>query len=1085
MKHFILAVALIALIISPPAAAQKNKKEASPTDTLKSSLVSGIKWRGIGPAFASGRIADFAVNPANPLEYYVAVAAGNVWKTENSGITWKPIFDQYGSWSIADVEMDPSNPSVIWVGTGEYNSQRAIGYGDGVYKSEDGGASFKNMGLKNTKHIGRILIDPRDGNVVYVAAQGPLWGPGGERGLYKTIDGGRNWNKILDISENTGITDIVADPRNPDILYTAAYQRRRHVWTLVNGGPESAIYKSDDAGKTWSKLTKGLPGGDVGRIGLAISPVNPDYVYAIIEAEEESGGFFRTTNRGASWEKMSSHVSPSPQYYNRIFCDPKDVDKVFSVETVTHLTTDGGRNWKALGLNKRHVDDHALWINPANTNHLLIGGDGGIYESFDHGEHWDFKENLPVTQFYRVSTDNSEPFYYVYGGTQDNNSMGGPSQTTRRATLSDDWFVTNGGDGFETVIDPCDQNIVYAQSQYGGLVRYDRRTEEAIDIQPQPPHGESYRWNWNSPLIASPHHPHRLYFAANKLFRSDDRGNSWEVVSPDLTRQLDRNLLPVFGKIQSPEAVAKNASTSYYGNIVALDESPVKEGLLYTGTDDGLIQVSENGGISWTRYENFPGIPANTYVAFVLASQHNENVVYACFDARKQSNLKPYVLRSNDKGKTWQSITANLPERGTVYCIAEDHTDPGLLFVGTEFSVFFTANGGNTWTKIASGLPTTCVMDMAIQKRENDLVVATFGRGFYILEDYSPLRGIDKQTKDTEARLFPVKDALAFVRTGTKYGQGSTYYLNDNPPVAATFTYYLKEIPQTLKQKRREEEKKARAASKDIAYPDMLQLKAEDDEEKPVLLFTIRDEEGQIVRKIRERPQTGIQRVRWDLRHSSVLPFRTGDNEFANAGSAMLVPAGKYAVEMALVFNDSIRPLAGLVDFMVKHMAHSTLTEAERLAYNEFHARFQETARVVLGAFRLTDELETRVRAIRQAVAITPGAPFALEQKVKNLQKELGRIQIAFGGDPAYAKRNENQPPALRDRINGLIYSHWSSTSAPTLTMQNEYKTILAVFSPLHQALQNILQNDIPGIEAELDALKAPYTPGRLPGFSF
>ena len=656
---------------------------------------------------------------------------------------------------------------------------------------------------------------------------GPLWGPGGERGLYKTTDGGTSWVKILDISENTGITDIVYDPRNPDVLYAASYQRRRHVWTLVNGGPESAIYKSEDAGKTWNKLTNGLPGGDVGRIGLAISPVNPDYVYAIIEAEGESGGFFRTVNRGASWEKMSDHVSPSPQYYNRIFCDPADVDKVFSVETVTYYTTDGGKTWTALGLNRRHVDDHALWIDPRNTRHLLIGGDGGIYESFDHGEHWDFKENLPVTQFYRVSVDNSEPFYYVYGGTQDNNSMGGPSQTTRRSTLSDDWFVTNGGDGFETAIDPVDPNIVYAQSQHGGLVRYDRRTEEAIDIQPQPPHGEAYRWNWNSPIIVSPHHPHRLYFAANKLFRSDDRGNSWEVVSPDLTRQIDRNLLPVFGKIQSPEAVAKNASTSFYGNIVALDESPVKEGLLYVGTDDGLIQVSEDGGKNWIQYESFPGIPANTYVDFLLASQHDENTVYACFDARKQNNLKPYILKSTDKGRTWQSLTANLPQRGTVYCIAEDHIDKDLLFIGTEFTVYFSSNGGRIWTKLSSGLPTTCVMDMSIQKRENDLVVATFGRGFYILEDYSPLRGLSNQKLESEALIFPVKDARAFVRTGTKYGQGSTYYTNDNPPVAATFTYYLNDIPKTLRQERKDEEKKARAEKKEISYPDLNRLKQE------------------------------------------------------------------------------------------------------------------------------------------------------------------------------------------------------------------------------------------------------------------
>lgn len=1075
----LLWLSLMLLIFSP--VWSQKKPSAASSDTLQSSVLSGLKWRGIGPAFASGRIADFAVNPANPSEYYVAVAAGNVWKTTNAGTTFEPIFENYGSWSIADVEIDPTNPNVVWVGTGEYNSQRAIGYGDGVYKSTDGGATFKNMGLKNSEHIGRIVIDPRNGDVVYVAAQGPLWGPGGDRGLYKTMDGGQTWQKILNISENTGITDIVMDPRNPDVLYAASYQRRRHVWTLIDGGPEGAIYKSTDAGKNWIKLSSGLPSGDVGRIGLAISPVNPDIIYAIIEAEGETGGFFRSTNRGASWTKMSNYVSPSPQYYNRIFCDPKDENKVYSVETITQVTTDGGRTWKALGNNKRHVDDHALWIDPQDTRHLLIGGDGGIYETFDGGIHWDHKENLPVTQFYRVSVDNSEPFYYVFGGTQDNNSVGGPSRTLRSATVSDDWFVTQGGDGFETVVDPSDPNIVYAQAQYGALVRYDRRTGEAIDIQPQPPAGEAYRWNWNSPLIASPHHPHRLYFAANKLFRSDDRGDTWEVVSPDLTRQIDRNKLPVFGKIQSPEAVAKNASTSFYGNIVALDESPVKEGLLYVGTDDGLIQVSHDGGKNWVKYEKFPGVPEMTYVAYLLASQHDENVVYACFDGRKQNDLKPYVLKSTDQGRTWQSITANLPIRGTVYCIAEDHVDKNLLFVGTEFGVWYSGNGGRLWTKLSNGLPTTCVMDMTIQKRENDLVIATFGRGFYILEDYTPLRGLTPQTLEANALIFPVKPALSYIQTGTKYGQGSTYYTNPNPPVGAVFTWYLKETPKTLRQQRKDQEKELWKKKMDIDYPPYERLKAEDDEEKPYLEFTIRDAQGQIIRRLREKPAQGINRTNWDLRYPAVFPVRPGSNEFADAGSAMLVPPGIYQVELSLVVRDSVRHLAGPVNFEVKTLDNAQLTPEAMAKYQEFHRKFQETARVVMGAFQIADEMEGRLKALKTAVDQTPLASYELRLKIKSLQKELNAIQIAFKGDEGLSKRNENQPPSLRDRINNLVYSHWGSTSAPTNTMIRDYQIILDVFTPLYDQLKKLNKTEIPAIEAQLEALGAPHTPGRWP----
>ena len=1081
MKRFINLLFIMALPMLLFAVKGNDKDKAPKSDTLQEGLFGALNFRGIGPAFASGRIADFAINPKNPSEYYVAVAAGNVWKTTNSGTTWNPIFDNYGAWSIADVEIDPNNTNVVWVGTGEYNSQRAIGYGDGIYKSCDGGRSFTNMGLKNSEHIGRVIIDPRNSDVVYVAAQGPLWGPGGERGLYKTSDGGKTWLKILEISENTGVTDIVFDPRNPDVLYAASYQRRRHVWTLVDGGPEGAIYKSTDAGANWKKLTSGLPGGDVGRIGLAISPVNPDYVYAIIEAEGETGGFFRTTNRGATWEKMSNHVAGSPQYYNRIFCDPADVNKVYTVETITQYTLDGGRTFKSLSNNNRHVDDHALWIDPADTQHLLIGGDGGIYESFDGGANWDSKENLPVTQFYRVSVDNSYPYYYVFGGTQDNNSMGGPSRTTRNATLSDDWFVTNGGDGFETAIDPLDNNIVYAQSQHGGLVRYDRKSGEAMDIQPQPPVGEAYRWNWNSPIIVSPHHPHRLYFAANKLFMSDDRGDTWQLISPDLTRQLDRNKLQVFGKIQPPEAVAKNASTSYYGNIVALDESPLKEGLLYVGTDDGLIQVSQDAGKNWTKYESFTGIPDKTYVDFLLASQHDENVVYAAFDARKQNNLKPYLLKSTDKGKTWTSITNNLPQRGTVYCIAEDHKDKNLLFIGTEFGVYFTTDGGKIWVKLSNGLPTTCVMDMTIQKRENDLVIATFGRGFYILDDYSILRGLKTSTLEAKSILFPIKDALSYVQTGTKYGQGSTTYTNDNPAVAATFTWYLKDVPKSLKSKRKEAEKEAAKNKKDIDYPSLETLLLEEKEEKPILLFTITNEQGEIIRRISTQASTGINRTTWDLRYASSFPVSGSGDPFESGGSAMLAPPGKYGVSMAMVYNDSIKTLQGPEWFNIKALNNATLAATDKLAQADFYKKVFETGRVVLGAFSIADDLEGRIKAVRQAIEQTPAMPFEFVLKAKSLQDELNKIQISIKGNPSLETRNENQPPSFANRMYSLVYSHWSHTSAPTNTMKNDYAIILNEFEPLYNKLKTLLNTDLKQLESEMEKYAAPYTPGRFP----
>ncbi|MDT8325394.1 MAG: glycosyl hydrolase, partial [Bacteroidota bacterium] len=533
MKYLLHSLLLMLFLLSTPMpglAQDEDDENGEEKNTLTSSLLGGLKFRCIGPALPSGRIIDFAVNPSNYAEYFVAVASGGVWKTTNDGISFTPVFDGEASYSIGCVTLDPNNPHTVWVGSGENNSQRSVSYGDGVYRSTDGGKSWKNMGLRASEHIGKIIVDPTDSRIVYVAAQGPLWGPGGDRGLYKSTDAGASWKAVLTISENTGVTDIVMDPRDSQVLYAASYQRRRHVWTLINGGPESMIFKSTDAGATWDTLRSGLPKGDCGRIGLAISPANPDYLYAIIEAEE--GGVYRSSNRGASWEKRGDYQSVSAQYYSELVCDPRDEDKLYSLDTYTRVSEDGFKTNRRLGNRHRHVDDHALWINPDNTDHLLIGGDGGVYDSYDGGAHWRFKSNLPVTQFYRVSVDNAEPFYNVYGGTQDNQSLGGPSRTINKdGIFNEDWIYTNGGDGFESQIDPEDANIVYAQSQYGFLVRFDKRSGEKLGIQPQPGPGEDpYRWNWDSPLLISPHKSTRLYFAANILFRSEDRGNSWTAI---------------------------------------------------------------------------------------------------------------------------------------------------------------------------------------------------------------------------------------------------------------------------------------------------------------------------------------------------------------------------------------------------------------------------------------------------------------------------------------------------------------------------------------------------------------------------
>jgi len=622
-----------------------QKKKLSDESPINSSLVSALNFRMVGPALTSGRISDIAIHPSNQNTWYVSAASGGVWKTTNHGTTFSPIFDSYGSYSIGCLAIAPSNPNTIWVGTGENNNQRSVAYGDGVYKSVDGGKSFKNMGLKDSEHIGKIIIDPSNENTLWVAAYGPVWSKGGERGVYKSIDGGETWKLTLDISEHTGIAEIAIDPSNSSILYASAHQRRRREWTYIGGGPESGLYKSTDGGENWRKINSGLPKGEMGRVGIAVSPVDPNYVYAIVEARDKKGGFFRSTNKGETWDKMSSYKT-SGNYYQEIICDKTNKDKVFSMNTWLHHTTDGGKNFVATGESMKHVDNHCIWINPNDPNHWIVGCDGGIYETYNHAKDWTYYSNLPIIQFYKVATDNDYPFYNIYGGTQDNNSMGGPSATINNAgILNADWYITNGGDGFESAIDPNDPNIAYAQAQYGWLVRYDRTSGEKTPIQPMPAIGEdAYRWNWDAPLLISPHDNKTLYFCADKVFKSSNRGDDWETISPSLSSQIDRNKLAVMDQVWSIDAVMKNKSTTIYGNIVAFDESPLTEGLLYAGTDDGLIQTSPDAGKTWTKVASFDGVPANTRVNMILASLHDENIVFATFNNHRSGDFKPYIM---------------------------------------------------------------------------------------------------------------------------------------------------------------------------------------------------------------------------------------------------------------------------------------------------------------------------------------------------------------------------------------------------------------------------------------------------------
>jgi photosystem II stability/assembly factor-like uncharacterized protein len=1073
--------------------AKEEKKGGMTADTF-----SGLKFRLIGPAVASGRVMSIAVNPKNKFEYYVGVASGGVWKTVNDGTTWDPVFDGEGSYSIGWVALDPNDASVVWVGSGESNSQRSVAYGDGIYRSVDGGKNWENLGLKKSEHIGRVVIDPRDSKVVYVAAEGPLWSAGGDRGLYKSTDGGKNWKAVLTISENTGVVDVQLDPSNPDIVYAASYQRRRHVFTLIDGGPESAIYKSTDAGATWSKLKSGLPTVELGRIGLAISPADPNVVYTTVEASDGKGGIFRSNDKGATWERRNE-FDQGAMYYSRVVADPKNVDRIFVMSVELRESLDGGKTLEKVEEKNHHGDNHAIWIDPDDTRHWLLGSDGGMYETYDDAKSWQFKANLPTVQFYDVAVDNALPFYNVCGGTQDNFSWCGPSRTrTVNGIVNSDWRVTTGGDGFHSQVDPVDPNTIYSESQYGVLVRYDKPTGQEIVLQPLEGKGEPpLRWNWDSPVIISPHSHTRLYFAANKLFRSDDRGDTWKAISGDLTRQLDRNKLPVMGKVWGPDAVAKNQSTSFYGNIVALAESPEKEGLIYVGTDDGLIQVTGDGGQNWTKYEKFAGVPEMTYVSRLAASQHEASTVYAAFENHKNGDFKPYLLKSTDAGKTWSSIAGDLPENGPVLAFVEDPVNANLLFAGTEFGAFFTIDGGHHWVRLKGGLPTIAVRDMVIQARESDLVIATFGRGFYVLDNVGPLREIKPESEEhffeQPATTFPVKDALLYIErhplgVPKKGFQGDAFFAAANPPYGPVFTAFLKDKLKTKKEKREEAEKDAAKKNQTLPYPTNDELRAEAEEAKPELYFLVYDESGAPIRRVDGATEQGFQRAAWDLRYPAPALREhnaEGDDDFPPATTqGPLVLPGAYSVRMFQKVDGGVTELGGAQAFKVVAEGSSSLSEADRTAQEDFHRKVSRLYRAVSGATHTAENVETRLKSIRQALRETPAAEQRLEAVADSIEQRNREIQRALSGDKELAKRNEPVSSSINDRVEGIMEGERFALARPTQSHVSNYDIAAAEFAEQLGKLRTLVDVDLAKLEKDMEAAGAPWTPGRVPEWS-
>ena len=1073
------AIALVAVILFSPWARADDATQKVEATKLTAATFSGIKLRAIGPALMSGRISDVAIDPVKPNTWYVAAGSGNLWKTANAGTTWTPIFENYDSYSIGCVTIDPSNRHTIWVGSGEAVGGRHVGYGDGVYRSLDAGKSFKNMGLKKTEHIAKILVDPRNSDVVYVAAQGPLWSPGGERGLYKTSDGGKTWKQILGKGPYTGVTDVAFDPRNPKILFAVTHQRQRTVWSLVNGGPESGIFKSTDSGLSWRELTKGLPGEDMGKIGIAVSPMKPDVVYAAIELAGRTGGFWRSSNGGESWTKMSDYISggTGPHYYQEIWADPHRFDVVYHANVRMGRTEDGGKTWKTVESPWKHVDNHAVGFHPSDPDFLLVGCDGGLYRSFDFAKTFVYCANLPLTQFYKLDVDNDWPFYNIVGGTQDNNTQYGPSQTKNISGIrNSDWRITIGGDGHDCAIDPKDPNIIYCESQKGYLRRFDRRTGESVDIRPQPEKGEeTLRYNWDSPILISPHSNKRLYFGSKKLHRSDDRGDSWTAVSPDLSRNLDRFKLKVMDRVWSIDAVYDLYAMSQYGNITSISESPLVEGLIYVGTDDGLIQVTEDGGKHWRKIEHIYGVPEYSFVNDVKADLHDADTVYAVLANDRAGDFKPYLVKSTDRGKTWKSIAGDLPERHIVWRIVQDHVKKDLFFLGTEFGLFFTLDGGSHWIKLTGNVPTIPFRDLEIQERENDLVGATFGRSFYVLDDYSPLRMVDDESlANNDFVLFPVKKALLYIPErilgGTKGSQGDSFFTASNPPFGAVLTYYLRDSLKTKKQLRREKEAKVNKAGGDNVIPDWDELKKEEREEKPKITFTITDADGNVVNRIEGPASAGMHRVAWNLRHA---PFT------AAGDTGPLVVPGTYQVSAVKRVDDVVTTLDGPQTIEVEPIGNPSIPPQDRKQILKFQMKAGELQRAVTAANGKTKEVIEQLDEIKKVIKKSAKAPIRLLDDARELEQSLIDMQELLTGDTTRTNRSQTAVPSIMGRIQNALYGTFNNTYGPTKTQRTEYEIAHQEYRRVISRINQLLDVEYAKLKERLDKAGVPWTAGR------
>ncbi len=1080
-------ILLLALLIPYSAAGQGTAATWSAND------LEGLKFRSLGPAFMSGRIADIAIHPKDNSTWYIGVGSGGVWKTVNAGVTWTPIFDDQTSYSIGCVTIDPHDPNRIWVGTGENIGGRHVGFGDGLYLSEDGGATWVHKGLKDSQHISKVIVHPQHSNILWVASQGPLWNQGGERGLYKSMDGGTSWQRVLGDPAWVGVTDVVIDPRDPQRMYAATWQRHRTVAAYMGGGPGSGLHRSDDGGQTWVQLESGLPESNMGKIGLAISPHRPDILYAAIELDRRKGAVYRSANGGGTWTKMSDTVSggTGPHYYQELYACPHQFDRIYLADVRMQVSDDGGKTFRRMQEKYKHSDNHAMAFRKDDPDYLLVGSDGGLYESFDLAKNWRFFDNLPLTQFYKIAIDDSQPFYNIYGGTQDNSTEGGPSRTDNgHGIQNSDWRVVLDWDGHQPAVEPGNPNIVYAERQEGYLSRLDMSTGEVVHIQPQPAAGEDHeRFNWDAPILVSPHQSTRIYFASQRVWKSDNRGDDWVAISGDLTRDEERFALPIMGSTQSWDNAWDVSAMSNYNTITSLAESPKQEGLIYVGTDDGLIQVTEDGGSTWRTVEvsSLPGVPVRAFVNDIRADLFDANTVYVALDNHKYGDFRPYVFVSRDRGKSWTSISGDLPARTLVWRLVQDHQQSNLLLAATEFGIYFTVDRGEHWVQLKGGLPTISFRDIQIHRREDDVVAASFGRGIYVLDDLKPLRAIAAGVPNAEPVLFPTRDAWWYFERahlgfeGGKGDQGASHFVAANPPFGATFTYYLDKGLKTAAAKRADEEKAQIKQNRPAAFPGWDAVESESRELGPQIWLTIRDQDGRIIRRISGATDQGIHRVTWDLRHPTPNAVELDEPPppmWGGPPTGLMAAPGQYTATLSQFVKGRATVLSEPQEFTVTPLRSSALAGATPREAADFWRQYEGAVRLQTAvAISLARTLK-KVDRMQVVLANSTSEVNDADKKLHAIREGLLDADQRLNGRRSKLEPGEKTSPLIPERLFAISLGIERSTYGPTATHRTMLKIANDELRELYKQVQT-RQKELTQLVKELGIGGAPWLEGE------